>query len=79
MYIAPSILIYEIYTHFARFLLAQLHLNSLKGKRSPKAISITLTKLPTGSKAYDYAYKDAIERIDGQLLGEEELAKQALL
>jgi ankyrin repeat protein len=79
MYMAPSILICEIYTHFARFLLAQLHLDSLKGKRSPKAISIALTKLPTGSEAYDYAYKDAMERIEGQLSGEEELAKQALL
>jgi len=41
-----------------RFLLAQL--NSLIGKRSPKA---TLKKLPAGSEAYDHAYNDAMERI----------------
>ncbi|OBT47113.1 hypothetical protein VE00_03058 [Pseudogymnoascus sp. WSF 3629] len=60
------------------FLLAQLHLDSLKGKKSPKAIRATLNKLPTGSEAYDYAYKDAMERIEGQLPDEEELAKQVL-
>jgi hypothetical protein len=50
----------------------------LKGKRSPKAIRTALKKLPTGSEAYDYAYKDAMERIEGQLADEEELAKQVL-
>ncbi|KAL5331136.1 hypothetical protein ACEPPN_000665 [Leptodophora sp. 'Broadleaf-Isolate-01'] len=60
------------------FLLAQLHLDSLKGKRSPKAIRTALKTLPTGSEAYDSAYKDAMERIEGQLADEEELAKQAL-
>jgi len=62
-----------------RFLLAQLYLDSLKGKKSLKAIRTALNNLPTGSKAYDYAYKDAMERIEGQLLDEEELAKQVLL
>ncbi|KFZ20148.1 hypothetical protein V501_00284 [Pseudogymnoascus sp. VKM F-4519 (FW-2642)] len=60
------------------FLLAQLHLDSLKGKKSPKAIRNALRKLPTGSEAYDNAYKDAMERIGGQLVDEEELAKQVL-
>ena len=32
--------------------------------------------LPTGSTAYNSAYKDAIERIEGQLADEEKLAKQ---
>ena len=62
-----------------KFLLAQLHLNSLKEKRSPKAIRTALKKLPTGSEAYDYVYEDAIKRIEGQLTDEEELAKQVLL
>jgi ankyrin repeat protein len=61
-----------------RFLLAQLHLDSLKGKRSPKAVRTALKNLPTGSEAYDYAYKDAMERIEGQLADEKELAKQVL-
>jgi Ankyrin repeats (3 copies) len=37
-----------------------------------------LKRLPSGSEAYDYAYQDAMERIEGQLAGEEELAKQVL-
>ena len=61
-----------------RFLLAQLHFDSLKGKTSPKAIRAALSKLPTGSEAYDHAYNDAMERIEGQLADEEELAKRAL-
>ncbi|KAF4631670.1 hypothetical protein G7Y89_g6454 [Cudoniella acicularis] len=60
------------------FLLAQLHLDSLKGKKSPKAIRNSLRSLPTGSEAYDNAYKDAMERIEGQLVDEEHLAKQVL-
>jgi hypothetical protein len=61
-----------------RFLLVQLYLDLLKGKKSPKAIRIALKKLPTGSEAYDHAYKDAMERIEGQLIDEEDLAKQVL-
>ncbi|KFY91994.1 hypothetical protein V498_05199 [Pseudogymnoascus sp. VKM F-4517 (FW-2822)] len=60
------------------FLLAQLHFDSLKGKTSPKAIRNALKKLPTGSEAYDNAYEDAMRRIEGQLAGEKELAKQVL-
>ena len=61
-----------------RFLLAQLHLDSLKGKKSPKTIRTALKTLPTGSEAYDGAYEDAMKRIEGQLADEKELAKQAL-
>ncbi|KAG9230435.1 hypothetical protein BJ875DRAFT_385145, partial [Amylocarpus encephaloides] len=60
------------------FLLAQLYIDSLKGKKSLKAIRTFLKTLPTGLKAYDRAYKDAMERIEGQLAEEEELAKQVL-
>ncbi|OAL04266.1 hypothetical protein IQ06DRAFT_96048 [Phaeosphaeriaceae sp. SRC1lsM3a] len=60
------------------FLLAQLHLNSLKGKRAPKAVRDALEKLPTGTESYDRAYSDAMERIEGQLSDEEALAKEAL-
>lgn len=34
------------------FLLARLHLQSLRGKKSPKAIQQALKSLPTGSNAY---------------------------
>jgi ankyrin repeat protein len=69
---------FESLADFTRFLLAQLHLNSLKGKRAPTAIRDALKKLPTGSEAYDRAYSDAMERIEGQLSDQEELAKEAL-
>ncbi|KFZ16434.1 hypothetical protein V501_02227 [Pseudogymnoascus sp. VKM F-4519 (FW-2642)] len=60
------------------FLLAQLHFDSLKGKKSPKAIRTALKELSTGNDAYDDAYNDAMERIEGQLAGEKELSKQVL-
>jgi ankyrin repeat protein len=62
-----------------RFLLAQLQLASLTGKRSPKAVRTALEKLPAGSDAYDHAYKEAMERIEGQVADSRELAKQILL
>ncbi|KAF4837172.1 Vegetative incompatibility protein HET-E-1 [Colletotrichum tropicale] len=60
------------------FLLAQLHLDSLQDKRSAKAIKDALRKLPTGSSAYDNAYNEAMERIEGQLDDQKTLAKDAL-
>ncbi|OBT60884.1 hypothetical protein VE03_09675 [Pseudogymnoascus sp. 23342-1-I1] len=60
------------------FLLAQLHLDSLIGKRSPKAVRTALKSLPSGSSAYDDAYKDAMVRIEGQLLDQKDLAWQVL-
>ncbi|QSZ31250.1 hypothetical protein DSL72_000813 [Monilinia vaccinii-corymbosi] len=60
------------------FLLARLHLDSLRGKKSPKAIRQALEKLPTGSDAYDFAYKDVMERIESQLPDKTDLAKQVL-
>ncbi|KAH6718299.1 hypothetical protein BKA61DRAFT_599405 [Leptodontidium sp. MPI-SDFR-AT-0119] len=60
------------------FLLAQLHLDSLVGKRSAKAIRTAIAQLPTGTNVYDCAYNDAMKRIEGQLQDQEELAKQVL-
>ncbi|CAG8982672.1 hypothetical protein HYALB_00014050 [Hymenoscyphus albidus] len=60
------------------FLLAKLHLDSLAGKKSLKALRSALRNLPSGSHAYDSAYKDAMVRIEGQIADEEELAKQVL-
>ncbi|KXH49586.1 ankyrin repeat protein [Colletotrichum nymphaeae SA-01] len=60
------------------FLLAKLHLQSLTGKRSPKAIKAALETLATGSSAYDIAYDEAFERIEGQLEDQSALAKDAL-
>jgi hypothetical protein len=48
------------------------------GKRSPKAIRTALKSLPPGSEAYDCAYKEAMERIKGQIADFQEAAKQIL-
>jgi len=61
------------------FLLAQLHLDALIGKRSPKTIRTSLLKLPTGTDVYDRAYRDAMNRIERQLEDQTQLAKLALL
>ncbi|KAJ6211831.1 ankyrin repeat-containing domain protein [Bipolaris maydis] len=60
------------------FLLAKLHLNSMIGKRSKKALRTSLHNLATGSNAYDSVYEDAMLRIEGQLHDQRELAKEAL-
>ncbi|CAG8122905.1 unnamed protein product [Penicillium olsonii] len=60
------------------FLLAQLYLNSLVGKRSPKAIKNALKGLISGANTYDSAYNDAMDRIKGQVPDQTELALQVL-
>ena len=61
-----------------RFLLAQLHFNSLVDKKKPREIKTAIETLPTGSKAYDSAYKNAMERIEEQAANSQGLAKQVL-
>ncbi|PWY63590.1 hypothetical protein BO83DRAFT_456234 [Aspergillus eucalypticola CBS 122712] len=65
-------------TKTGMFLLAQLHLDSLRGKFSVTAVRKTLEKLPTGADAYDVAYEEAMERINAKAAGERELAFQIL-
>jgi ankyrin repeat protein len=60
------------------FLLARLHVSSLAGKRSPKALKAALGNLPTGSSGYDHAYDDAMARIRGQNPDSYDLAQQVL-
>lgn len=60
-----------------RFLLAKLHLDSLKSKWTPKAIRTALETLPTGSEVYNETYDAAMDRIKGQT-GSRELAIQVL-
>lgn len=45
---------------------------------SPKAVRTALKNLATGSEAYDQVYKEAMERINGQVKDQAELAKQIL-
>jgi hypothetical protein len=61
-----------------RFLLARLHVDSLRGKTTKKAIKSTLKKLARGSTGLNIAYNEAIERIKGQLPEESALAKSVL-
>ncbi|KAK6519303.1 hypothetical protein TWF281_003138 [Arthrobotrys megalospora] len=60
------------------FLLAQLHLDSLIGMRSPWHIKEALKTLPTGSSAYNSAYEDAMNRIKGQLENQKDFAMDVL-
>ncbi|KAJ5906798.1 uncharacterized protein N7473_003714 [Penicillium subrubescens] len=60
------------------FLLAQLHLNSLIGKRSPKAIRSALKGLSSDVEKYESAYDDAMNRIQGQVPDKSEMAIQVL-
>jgi ankyrin repeat protein len=48
------------------------------GKMSPKAIRAALKMLATRFDAYDFAYEDTMNRIEGQQGDEKELAKQVL-
>jgi hypothetical protein len=61
-----------------RFLLAQLHMDTLMSKLRPKEIKDTLKNPPIGEKGLDATYKQAMKRIDGQEMNFRELAKQVL-
>ncbi|RWA07972.1 hypothetical protein EKO27_g7139 [Xylaria grammica] len=60
------------------FLLAQLYVNSLEGKRSIKAVRGALNNLRTGCSAYDTIYSSALQRIEDQVKDARELAKQVI-
>ena len=60
------------------FLLAQLHVESLSDKTTPKAIKKALEMLPTGSDALVIAYSQAMQRVESQKPGFKLLAKRAL-
>lgn len=62
------------------FLLAKLHIDSLKDKRSVKAIMSTFKMMPRGSSAYMYdkAYDLAMKRIGDQPGNDKKLAKEVL-
>ncbi|TVY83735.1 Ankyrin repeat domain-containing protein [Lachnellula suecica] len=60
------------------FLLAKLHLDSLRDKVTPKEVKNALERLPKGSNALNLAYDEAIRRIESQDTGIKELAKKTL-
>ncbi|KAF1828418.1 ankyrin repeat protein, partial [Decorospora gaudefroyi] len=47
-------------------------------KRTPKEVKSTLARLSKGSAALDDAYRDAIQRIEGQMDGDSKRAKSVL-
>ncbi|KAJ5153393.1 ankyrin repeat-containing domain protein [Penicillium canariense] len=60
------------------FLVAKLYIDSLRKKRSIRALKDALSDMPGGSAAYDYAYQDAMHRIESQTLDEKTLSKQVM-
>ncbi|KAJ4378694.1 hypothetical protein N0V86_005565 [Didymella sp. IMI 355093] len=60
------------------FLLARLHVDSLLDKRTIKDVKTSLAKLTKGAAALDLAYAEALQRIEGQLQNDRELAKRVL-
>ncbi|RKL32474.1 hypothetical protein BFJ72_g10417 [Fusarium proliferatum] len=61
-----------------RFLLARLHLDSLRDKISVDTVHKALAKLPSGSDAYFQAYETAMERILSQSPSHRDLAKRVI-
>ena len=62
----------------SRFLLAQLHMDSLRDKTSIKSVKKALETLPEGAKGLDLAYDEALKRVDSQRDGFRLLAKRLL-
>jgi ankyrin repeat protein len=61
-----------------RFLLACLHIDSLRDKLRKREVLSTLNNLSKGLTALDDAYVEATKRIDGQLPGQCSLAKRTI-
>jgi hypothetical protein len=61
-----------------RFLLAQLHMDSLSSKLTPGGIKEVLWNMPHGIKGLDVMYEEAMKRINGQEEEFRDLAKQVL-
>lgn len=77
LFIPPVIFIHPSHS-LIRFLLAQLYLDSLIGKWSPRAIRSELKELATGSNTYDLAYDKAMQRIQDQITDRSRMAVEAL-
>ncbi|KAL5362033.1 hypothetical protein BJX96DRAFT_185764 [Aspergillus floccosus] len=60
------------------FLLAQLHFDSVKAKKTVKKILETIKSLSKGSEAYIHAYEDAMQRIEGHDKDSRQLAMDVL-
>jgi ankyrin repeat protein len=59
--------------------LAKLHLDSLKGKKSPRELQKALSTLEKGNNAYDEVYLNTLQRINGQVSDQRDLAMNTLM
>jgi ankyrin repeat protein len=64
--------------HNSRFLLARLHIDSFLDETRKKEVHIKLKSLDSGDLGLEEAYKDAVERINGQSDNKRVLARQVL-
>ncbi|KIM94744.1 hypothetical protein OIDMADRAFT_135812, partial [Oidiodendron maius Zn] len=78
MYVPSTVVLRLLNLHLPRFLLAQLHFDAIKTKKSLNKVKKALENLPTGFQAYSHAYKDAMERIRAQDIDSRELAEHVL-
>lgn len=69
---SPDLLVY-------RFLVAELHLSSLKGGKSPKAVRKARDSFSSGASSYGQVYANTMNRIQSQLTETRDLAKKTLL
>ncbi|KAK6202220.1 hypothetical protein LQW54_008932 [Pestalotiopsis sp. IQ-011] len=71
--------LYERYRNQSKFLLAQLHMDSLVDTTTIRSVRTALQRLGRGTNAYGSAYDDAMERINGQSENRKELALRVLM
>jgi hypothetical protein len=62
-----------------RFLLARMHVDTLKGQPTIDQMRVALKNLPTGAKGLHQTYDQAMERIDSQQPEIRDLAKHILM
>ncbi|KAL4877983.1 ankyrin repeat-containing domain protein [Aspergillus karnatakaensis] len=60
------------------FLLARLHLDSLRDKDTPMKVDEALESIPNDSEVYSEVYEQAMRRIEGSQKGAQDLALQVL-
>ncbi|KAH2131752.1 hypothetical protein KXV68_000765, partial [Aspergillus fumigatus] len=60
------------------FLLAHLHFESVKPKKTIRKVREAIASLPKGYGAYNHAYEDAMQRIEKQDMDSQQLAKDVL-
>ena len=61
-----------------RFLLARLHMESLKGRTSPRGLEVAASALHAGQETLEIAYKSVLARIDDQPAPLRDLAHRAI-